>query len=503
MKRILDFISKKKIKSFLSFSLCCFILLFSLFCSHIFGINKVSAASNIHVIQDNFSIAEFNNPQNIDIDFLRQLDDAIYLNSSIRSANVDKSNSFWVLAENTGTYYLQILKLSPRVECGSYTLPYTFTSIVSFNTVDFISSYSFSFSNMTTSSRNTNNHTETRFYQDGRIPVIGTFDWKGSADSGVTVSNFTVRYADVAVVRNYNFPFDPILSPILDYPYNLDIQSQSFTEWLISSEKYLEIYHSLQANHVSGFVDVFRQYGGSSSFFKKYCKGFFDFNNIGQGVSDYNLILKKTKALYQEYLLLKNDTVGNHLLPRVESSIIPETNDNNLTLVTNQNTDDDSVKVLRDILRSLIALPSTLNDFNNLILNAINSLDLTTNIVNDGGAGLTSSDIWGSGSITDSENYLALTAAFMDKGVDVSAAENMQINYLENANQADSFTVSVVMPDQYVNGQFTEKTVTHTIDNTSKMYNTLILFRKLIAFAVVAYFAIRIRFELPHLIRGE
>lgn len=59
------------------------------------------------------------------------------------------------------------------------------------------------------------------------------------------------------------------------------------------------------------------------------------------------------------------------------------------------------------------------------------------------------------------------------------------------------------MPDQFVNGQFTEKTVTHTIDNTSKMYNTLILFRKLIAFAVVAYFAIRIRFELPHLIRGE
>lgn len=465
------------------------------------NIKSVSAGTNLAIVNEDFSVPEFHNPQDLDIDFLRQLDDAVYLNTSLRSQNITKQNSFWVIYQYTGTYYLQVVEIQPRVEVGSYTIAYRWSDLVSFSTTSFIDSYVFNFGQFWYTANTSFTFTNV-FYMNGRTLCIGNFDNVGTGWDAI-ITNFSPRFEDVGCVRNYNFPFDPILSPILDYPYNLDIQSQDFVEWLISTGKYTEINDAILSNHVSGFVDIFRQYGGSSSFFKRYCKGFFDFNNIGQGVSDYNLILKKTKSLYQEYLRLKNDTVGNHLAPRVDSSIVPETNDNNLTLVTNDANDTEIISILRDILRSLLSFPTTWNDLNKLLLNAINALDLTTNIVNDGGTGLTSADIWGSGDITESENYLALTSAFMDKGVDVSAAENMKINYLDNSTQQDSFTVSVVMPDQYVNGQFTEKTVSHTIDNTSKMYNTLILFRKLIAFAVVAYFAIRIRFELPHLIRGE
>lgn len=477
------------------------------------SVASVSAAS-ISVVQEDFSIAQFSNPQDIDSDFLRQVDDAIYLNSSIRSAGVDKTNSFWVLAEDTGTYYLQVIKLSPRVESGTYTLPYTFTSIVTFNTVPFISTYNFTFSNMVTNSHNSMNHEVTGFYQDGRSPVIGTFKWKGSSSGAVNVSDFSVRYSDIVVVRNYNFPYDPILSPILDYPYNLDIQSQSFTEWLISTEKYLDIYHSLQANHVSGFVEVFREFGGSASFFKRYCKGFFDFNNIGQGVSDYNLILRKTKALYQEYLRLKNDTVGNHLAPRVESTIVPETNDNNTVLVTNAVDDTTIISLLRDILRSLIALPNTLNDFTQLILNKLDSLDLTTNIVNDGGSGITDfSDLY----VYDVDSFNNDLADFE---ADIEDVQSVPMGYISNINQnslmpekmledKDSLIVNVPTVTGFTVGgngsTYSTQTGSYVLRSVDYPWLDTVVqkIKRYASILLILGYLVHLRYRIPELVRGE
>lgn len=308
----------------------------------------------------------------------------------------------------------------------------------------------------------------------------------------------------VAVFTGTNeHPFDPIIDPIYNAAYSLYINDTEFTEWLINTERYYEINSAMLANHVSDTVGIFKKYGGNNNAFARLLKQFFDLRNIGQGVTDYNVAIAKIRELYREFESERKQELLNKFYGRTDDTgnIKPDTNETNNTLIINTSNDDIYTSLLRDILRSLLSLPNNIFDVGLNITRAIDSLDNTVNIVND--SGISSDDIWGSGSITDSENYLALTAAFMDKGVDVSAAENMEINYLENATQADSFTVSVVMPDQFVNGQFTEKTVTHTIDNTSKMYNTLILFRKLIAFAVVAYFAIRIRFELPNLIRGE
>lgn len=180
--------------------------------------------------------------------------------------------------------------------------------------------------------------------------------------------------------------FDPILSPLLDYPYNLDIQTQGFTEWLINTQKYREIQSAMIANHVSPFVELFNQYGGSLTFFRKYVKQYFDLIHIGDGVSDYGVILKKTRELYQEYLRLKNDTVGNHLIPRVSSTIEPDTNDSNQTLVTNTINDTEIEKILRDILRALLSFPSTWYDMHQQLMNKLDDLKLTTNIVNDGGS---------------------------------------------------------------------------------------------------------------------
>lgn len=477
------------------------------------SVASVEAAS-VSVVQEDFSIAEFSNPQDIDTDFLRQLDDAIYLNSSVNSANATKLNSFWVLAEDTGTYYVQIIMLSPRVQSGTYTMPYKCTDIVSFNTTGFISTYNFTFRTMTTFSHYGGTWTTNTFYQDGRTPVIGSYDSSGSASGAVYVSNFTVRYSDIAVVRNYNFPYDPILSPILDYPYNLDIQAQSFTEWLISTEKYKEISNSLLASHVSGFVDVFKDYGGSASFFKRYCKGFFDFNNIGQGVSDYNLILKKTKALYQEYLRLKNDTVGNHLAPRVDSSIVPETNDNNTVLVTNAVDDTTIISLLRDILRSLIALPNTLNDLTQLILNKLDSLDLTTNIVNDGGSGITDfSDLY----IYDVD---AFNNDLADFEADIEDVQGVPQGYIDTINQnslmpenmledKNSLTVNVPTITGFTVGgngsTYSTQTGSYVLRSVDYPWldTAVQKIKRFASILLILGYLVHLRYRIPELIRGE
>ena len=299
---------------------------------------------------------------------------------------------------------------------------------------------------------------------------------------------------------------------------NLDFNETDFYNWLIDNDKVvisvdsggasvggkIPAYIGLQK--LKSFISFYKQYGGSNTSFFKFIKGWFSYMNIANQTGDNINVLKNTMDnLYKEYLnsyiVNAYPNTLNHAHQR--KNIQTNTDDNDTSLITDDPNDSTDTSILRDILRGIISLSTSITSHFEALFDKLNELDFTVNVSNNGGADFTSADIWGSGVITDSENYHALTAAFMDKGIDVVSAESMDINYLDNATQQDSFTVSVDMPDQFVNGEFTSKTVTHTIDNTSKMYNTLLLFRKLIAFAVITYFAIRLRYELPSLIRGE
>ena len=476
-------------------------------------VERVQAASNITVVQDSMSVAQFNNPNNIDVTFLRQLDDAIYLNSSVINAEVTKSNSFWVLAEDTGTYYLQVCLLAPRVECGTYTLPRRYSSLVSFNTISFISSYNFTFTNMTTSSHvGTNQTTTNRFYLDGRDYVIGSYNWIGSANGGVTLSNFTARYTDVVCVRDYTFPFDPILTPVLDYPYNLNIQTQGFTEWLINTGKYREIGASMLANHVGGFVELFNEYGASLTFFKKQVSAFFDYHNIGQGVSDYNVILNKTRQLYQEYLRLKNDTVGNHLLPRVASTIEPDTNDTNQTLITNTIDDTEIVSILRDILRTLLSFPATWYDMHQQLMIKLDELDLTTNIVDDGGTN--DLDLLFT---YDQDEFESDWNSFEDAINDDVASKTALIDSISNRSimpenmLSDQTTFSLTVPliDGYTvqqNGSgYTTNIHNYTFDMSEHATFDAVFkkIKRFIGVIMIIAYLVSLRYRIPRIVRGE
>ena len=306
--------------------------------------------------------------------------------------------------------------------------------------------------------------------------------------------------------------FDPILSPILDYPYNLNIQSQGFTEWLINTQKYKEIYTSMIANHVSPFVDLFSQYGGSLTFFRKYVKQYFDLIHIGDGISDYGVILKKTRDLYQEYLKLKNDTVGNHLAPRVSSTIEPETNDYNQTLITNTGNDSEVEKILRDILRTLLSFPSTWYDLHQQLMHKLDELQLTTNIVNDGGSNdldllfdydeAEFSSDWNSfeDAVNDEVNS---KTALVDS---INSRSVMPENMLSDQ---DSFSLTVPLINGYNvsrdGSRYTTSIGNYTFD-ISQHPEFDAVFKKIKRFSgiilIIAYL-VSLRFRIPRIVRGE
>lgn len=329
-------------------------------------------------------------------------------------------------------------------------------------------------------------------------------------------SNNTVTYGHGSnpckFISKLSPTFDPIIGPLLDYPYNLDIQSQSFTEWLISTQKYKEINDSMLANHVSPFVELFNQYGGSSSFFVKVIKQFFDFSHIGDGISDYQIILRKTRQLYQEYLRLKNDTVGNHLLPKVSSTIEPDTNDSNQTLITNTVNDTEIEKLLRDILRTLLSFPSTWYDMHQQLMIKLDQLDLTTNIVNDGGTN--DLDVLFN---YDQDEFDSDWNSFEDLINDDINSKTALIDSINNRSVmpenmlSDQTTFSLTVPfiDGYTVSQDGSEYTTNIHNYTFDMseHTTFdAVFKKIKRFIgvimIIAYL-VSLRFRIPRIVRGE
>lgn len=220
-------------------------------------------------------------------------------------------------------------------------------------------------------------------------------------------------------IYNYDFPFNPITDPLFDIPYNLDIQKQGFIEWLISSGRWTEIPFSIADSTLTPYIDYFSKYGGSGSMFVNNLNDFLTHYLESQVTNSVaRQVLSKTKSLYQEYLALKNDTVRNHLTNRVNKidSIDTVTNNDNLSLVTDQEDDSTIISILRDILRFLLSLPSVISDCTNLILNKLDSLNLTTNFVND-----FSSD---ADRIIDSINNISVDVP--DTSVDVTITDDKQ-----------------------------------------------------------------------------
>lgn len=186
-------------------------------------------------------------------------------------------------------------------------------------------------------------------------------------------------------------PFNPD-SGFYRYYYNgvqLVFNPDDFYTWILDNNKLVELPSYIVESKLLSFLNFYKDYGSSATSFFHYVPQWFTYMSIsGQTNDNINILKSSIDKLYREYQTYLNN---NHaywpgaVKLEKRNNIDTKTDNDNLTLVTDKQTDDDITLILRDILRGIIAIPNQLYSVGQDIKNSINQLDFTVNIANDGG----------------------------------------------------------------------------------------------------------------------
>lgn len=309
-------------------------------------------------------------------------------------------------------------------------------------------------------------------------------------------------------------PYNPIITPLYESVYSLSIQKEEFIKWLIENERYADIAEGLVRNRVSGFVDIFQRYGANNKAFGFNAKNFFDFIGIGQTISDYGSVLEKTRSLYREYQQYVRQQLIDHYNNKVKDTlnIKPVTDDNNTNLITDTDSDTVVIRLLRDILRALIALPVNIGDLMQTLDVRVDGLENTVNITSDSGLpDFASLWTYNSNDFDDDLNNFSS---------DIAEVQQLPVSYLTNINE------NPLMPEKMLNDK-DNLTVNipnmsgFTVSNKGKTFSTQTssytissddypwldpLVKKIKRFSgilLILGYLVSLRYRLPEIVRGE
>lgn len=322
------------------------------------------------------------------------------------------------------------------------------------------------------------------------------------------------NYDSLIYTHNFENMYNPVILPIYEAVYSLSIEKEQFVRWLIDNQKYVEIADSLVENRVSGFVDIFQRYGANTKAFTYNVKQFFEFIGIGQTVSDYAAVLEKTRSLYREYQRYVRQQLIDHYNNKVKDTlnIKPVTNDNNTSLITDSADDTVVVRLLRDILRSLISLPVNIGDLIRTLEVKVDGLDNSVIIANDGG----SSDLsvlWTYSSNDFDDDLLNFSS-------DVSEVQQLPLQYLTNINEnplmpekmlsdKDNLTVNIPNISGFTvsdNGNsFSTQTTSYVLSSVNYPWLDSLVkkIKRFSGILLIIGYLVSLRYRLPEIVRGE
>lgn len=334
------------------------------------------------------------------------------------------------------------------------------------------------------------------------------------ATSTVSLSGDPDTTKPLCFYYNYMPVYDPITLPIYQAVYSLSIEKEEFIKWLIDNEKYVEIADSLVENRVSGFVDIFQRYGANSNAFAYNVKQFFEFIGIGQTVSDYGAVLEKTRSLYREYQRYVRQQLIDHYNNKVKDTlnIKPLTNDNNTSLITDSADDTVVVRLLRDILRSLISLPVNIGDLIRTLEFKLDNLDNSVIISNDGG----STDL----SILWTYNNNDFDDDLLNFSLDVAEVQQLPLQYLTNINEnplmpekmlkdKDNLTVNIPNISGFTvsdsGKSFSTQTTSYVISSNDYPWLDPLVkkIKRFSGILLILAYLVSLRYRLPEIVRGE
>lgn len=359
---------------------------------------------------------------------------------------------------------------------------------------------------------NTGFYVDTLCYVDGRYSN-GQLRNSGSGGVQGGFDNSGNGYTDYAV-----FPlvptFNPILNPLYRFNYSLNVNVEKFSQWLVETGKYKEIVNELAENRVTGLVSIFAQNGANNNSFVDSLKQYFKYISIAQYVDDYGAVVNKTRSLYREFEKNEKDKLMDIFFHRTEKTdnIKPVTNSDDLTLITNLDDDTTVIKILRDILRSLISLPNNISNLINSLSVQVDGLENTVNVVNQSGLPDLST-LW-------SYNNNDFDDDLNNFSSDIAEIQQLPVSYLTNINE------NPLMPEKMLNDK-DNLTVNipnmsgFTVSDDGKSYSTQTtsyvissndypwldpLVKKIKRFSgilLILGYLVSLRYRLPEIVRGE
>lgn len=331
--------------------------------------------------------------------------------------------------------------------------------------------------------------------------------------SSGSVKVIQYNYYVSAIFTSYPV-YNPIVAPIYEAVYSLSIEKEEFIKWLIDNGKYVEIADSLVENRVSGLVDIYQRYGANTKAFAYNAKQFFEFIGISQTVSDYGAVLEKTRSLYREYQQYVRLQLMEHYNNKVKDTlnIKPVTNDSNTSLITDSDDDTVVVRLLRDILRSLIALPVNIGDLMQTLEVKVDGLENTVNITSDSGLPDFSS-LWtyNNNDFDDDLNNFFL---------DIADVQQLPTQYLTNINEnplmpekmltdKDNLTVNIPNVSGFTvtdsGKSFSTQTTSYVISSNDYPWLDPLVkkIKRFSGILLILGYLVSLRYRLPEIVRGE
>lgn len=445
-------------------------------------------------------------------DIINTFVDTLSENETFVSSGLDKTKCFaFMYFDNNDNLTAQILD-----DSGSYSYKTAYNLTYScYYTQPYIScslNKTTGFCNSCHVNANTGYYVDTLCYIDNRYSNGELRNYgNGSVQGGF--DNSGNGYTDYAV-----FPlvpsFNPIINPLYRYNYALNVNVEKFSQWLIETGKYTEIVEELAENRVTGLVSIFAQYGANNSSFVDYLKQYLKYISIAQYVDDYGALVNKMRSLYQEFQKLEKDKLMDIFFHRNEKTdnIKPVTNADDLTLITNSDDDTIVIKILRDILRSLIALPNNISNLINSLSVQVDGLENTVNVVNQSGLPDFSS-LWtyNNNDFDDDLNNFSSDIAIIQQ-LPVSYLTNINENPLmpeKMLNDKDNLTVNIPNISGFTvsDGGKSYSTQTTSYVISSNNYPWLDpLVKKIKRFSgilLILGYLVSLRYRLPEIVRGE
>lgn len=496
---------KKTLKFFAAFFTSVFILSFSFipFCTR-----TVSALSPFPIPKNRIIVGDV-----ITDDIVYTFTETLLSNYNFIESGLDSSKCFaflfvdrnnnlqaWILDNSSGTY--KYISAYDKTYSCYYTQP--LLSCQANEASGYVNScYSLS---------NTGYYVKTMAYIDdrytnGEIRDYGSGGAQGGFDeSGSGFSNYAVFPLTAS--------FNPIVNPLYRYNYSLNVNVEKFSQWLIETGKYKEIVEELAENRVTGLVSIFSQYGANNNSFVDSLKQYFKYISIAQYVDDYGAVVNKIRSLYQEFQKQEKDKLMDIFFHRTEKTdnIKPVTNDDDLTLITNSDDDTVIVKILRDILRSLIALPNNISNLINSLSVQVDGLENTVNVVNQSGLpDLSTLWSYNNNDFDDDLNNFSL---------DIAEVQQLPLSYLTNINEnplmpenmlndKDNLTVNIPNISGFTvsdgGKSFSTQTTSYSISSDDYPWLDPLVkkIKRFSGILLILGYLVSLRYRLPEIVRGE